>query len=93
MAELKDRELIELREEIDVIDNQILELIEDRFELVEKVAQIKKKKGLPLRDLAREKEVIQSKIQKTDLPSDFVEKLYRLIIDTSISLEKEKIKC
>lgn len=92
MANLNDAQLNQIRKEIDILDNQILEMIEARFELVDKVAQTKKKKGLPIRDLAREEEVINSKIQKTDLPEEFVKKLYRLIIDTAIKMEKEKLK-
>ncbi len=92
MANLNDKQLNEIRKEIDILDNQILELIEERFELVKKVAQTKKKKGLPIRDIAREEEIINNKIQKTDLPEQFVKKLYRLIIDTSIKMEKEKIR-
>ena len=92
MANLNDKQLNEIRKEIDILDNQILELIEKRFELVEKVAKTKKEKGLPIRDIAREEEVINSKLQKTDLPEEFVKKLYRLIIDTAIKMEKEKIK-
>jgi chorismate mutase len=92
MANLNDEQLNEIRKKIDILDNQILELIEDRFELVEKVAQIKKKKNLPIRDLAREEEILDSKIQKTDLPEKFVKNFYRLLIDTAIKMEKEKIK-
>ncbi len=92
MVELKDKELAELRREIDIVDNQILELVEDRLELAGEVAELKKKKGMPLRDLAREEEVIKSKCEKTDLPEDFVRKIYRLIIDEAVKLEAGKIK-
>jgi len=92
MVELKDAELAELRKKIDIVDNQILELVEDRLELADKVAQVKKKKSMPLRDLAREEEVIRNKCEKTDLPEEFVRKLYRLIIDEAVKLEEKKIK-
>ena len=61
-------------------------------ELVEKVAECKKKKNMPVRDLAREKEVIESKLSKSDLPEEFVRKLYRLIIDTAAEMEEKRIR-
>ncbi len=90
MAEIKDKQLTEIRKEIDIMDNQILALMEQRFELVGQVAERKRNAGLPIRDIEREKEVIESKLGKSDLPEDFVRKLYRLIIDTAAKMEGEK---
>ena len=89
MTEINDPELNEVRKKLDKVDREILELIEERFELVNDVARIKKAKGLPLRDLKREEEVIKSKFGLTELPEEFVAKLYGLIIDESVRQEEK----
>ena len=92
MVEINNLELKEVRKEIDRVDNQILSLIEARFELVKKVAEIKKKNDLPIRDLEREKEVIESKVQKTNLPESFIRNFYRSFIDAAIEIERREHK-
>ncbi len=87
MVDIKDPELDEVRKKIDETDKKILDLVEERFELVNDVARIKKKKGLPIRDLKREEDVIKSKYALTELPEDFVAKLYRLLIDEAARQE------
>jgi monofunctional chorismate mutase len=89
MANIKDNELDNVRKKIDSIDKNILALVEERFELVNEVARIKKSKGLPIRDLKREEEVIKSKLGLTELSEEFVAKLYRLILDESIKHEED----
>ena len=88
---LNNPELQEIRKKIDIQDNIILKALEERLTLVKKVAEIKKANNLPIRDLAREKEVIESKYKKTSLPKEFIKKLYKLIIDNSVSLEEKII--
>ena len=92
VTDINDKVLDELRKEIDILDNQILEVIEQRFELVKKVAQRKKETGLPIRDIGREEIVINTKVEKSDLPEKFVRNLYRSMIDTAIEMEKEEYK-
>ena len=92
VTEINDPELNELRKEIDELDNQILQLLEERFEVVKKVAERKKQAGLPIRDIKREEIVINSKAEKSGLPEDFVKNLYRSIIDTAIKMEEEEHK-
>jgi len=90
MADINDKELQELRKKIDSIDKKFLADLEERFELVNDIARLKKTKGLPIRDLKREEEVIKSKFGLSELPEDFVAKLFRLIIDESVKQEEEK---
>jgi chorismate mutase len=92
MVEIKDTELEEVRCKIDKLDKEILNLIEERFELVKEVARIKKLKKLPIRDLKREEEVIRSKFALTELSEEFVAKFYRLLIDESIKQEEDHLK-
>ena len=89
MANLNDKELQELRKKIDAIDKHLLEDLEERFELINDVARLKKSKGLPIVDKEREEDLIKSKYGLTELPEDFVAKLFRLIINESIKQEEE----
>ena len=50
--------LEEIRPQIDQIDDQLASLIQERFSLVEQVAETKKEKNLPVTDNGREREII-----------------------------------
>jgi chorismate mutase/prephenate dehydratase len=89
MVEINDGEILELRKKIDAIDKNILIDLEERFELVNDIARLKKNKNLPIRDRQREEEVIKSKYGLTELPEDFVARLFRLIIDESLRQGEE----
>jgi len=90
MVEIKNKELDKLRIEIDKVDNELLKVMERRFELVDLVSQCKKKNHLPIRDMSREDEVIKSKFERTNLSEDFVKKLYRLLIDEAVRMQEER---
>ena len=60
-----EEEINNLREKIDEIDNKIIGLLRERFGVAKNIGDYKKKKGLPVRDLKREKEVIDRVIEKT----------------------------
>lgn len=90
MAEINDSELNNIRRQLNQIDGQLLALLEARAELIKQVTEIKKRKGLPIRDKEREEEIIQSKASKTELPEEFVRQIYQAIIDASSKLEGEK---
>jgi len=89
MVALDNSELLELRKKIDALDKEMLSTLEERFELINDVARFKKKNGMPFRDLAREEEVIKSKYGLTELPEDFVNRLFRLIMDEALKREEE----
>lgn len=52
-------DLKKLRDEIDLIDQKMAKLFEERLQVVSRIAQIKKEKGLPVQDPFRENEVIK----------------------------------
>jgi len=49
----------ELREKINAIDRDLLELISKRVDLAKKIGELKKEKGLPIADYKRELEVLE----------------------------------
>jgi chorismate mutase-like protein len=51
-------ELVRARDRIDAIDRQLRELLFERARVVREVAEIKRQRGLPVRNPEREKQVI-----------------------------------
>ena len=72
-------------EEIDDVDSKLLEYFEYRMDLAHKVAQYKKKNGLPVFDSAREKEKLDSlkKLIKDKDNTDAVVELFSQIMAIS----------
>ena len=54
------------RKEIDKIDDSIIELLEQRFNLVVEIGQYKKEHNLPIYDSKREEELINNLLNKID---------------------------
>lgn len=75
------REIGELRGEINKVDDRLLKLLEKRAKLAKKIGGIKRAGGLPIKDAAREREIIQKAASKTSLDQKFVKKIYKDIID------------
>lgn len=85
-------DLQKLREQIDKIDDQLVDLLSKRLEIVEKVGKLKKDHNIPPLDKNRLEEVLNTKKTKAKLlgiSEDFVEKLFKLIHDHSVELEKK----
>jgi len=53
MEDLKD-----IRSEIDKIDDELARLLRRRLEIVDRVAKVKRERGLPVLDPRREKEIV-----------------------------------
>jgi chorismate mutase len=88
-------ELFELRAGVDEIDAQILVLLARRFANVRRMGEIKTSLGRPLRDPAREKQVLSrlsamnEKLQQ-DIPQDFLEEMFGCIIQWSLKIQQRK---
>lgn len=68
-------ELEVLRQEIDRVDRTILPLFLERMELCSRVADYKRKVGMPVLDAEREKQVLENKMKLLDSP-DMAEEVY-----------------
>ena len=77
-------ELEPLRKEIDQIDAEITRLLDQRFEVVLRIREIKAKNDLPVEDLAREREII-SNLHRGRLEENFIREIYHLIFQYSKS--------
>ena len=57
------KDLNELRQEIDVIDRQLVTLFEQRMAVTEQVGRYKLANGMPVLDRSREEQVLASKVE------------------------------
>lgn len=76
-----DEKLKEIRNDIDAVDRKIMRLLEGRVNLAKETYRIKKQLGMPASDPQREKQVLENVKKSTTMNPEFVEKLYKLIID------------
>lgn len=80
-----------LRENIDKVDLQILKLFQKRTVLVSEIGKIKKEKNLKIKDIKREKEVLEKIAKKAEdlkLSPIFIKKIWELFFNESYKLEK-----
>ena len=81
--------LLELRDQIDVIDKEIVRLYEDRMEICKKVAEYKIENGKQVFDKEREKEKIKKvkSLTHNDFNSHGIEELFEQIMAMSRKLQ------
>ena len=82
-----------LRDEIDDIDKQIIELFEKRMDVVLNVAKYKMERNLPIFNGAREAEVIEKNINRLNNKeySKLTEKFFTHLMELSRSLQADII--
>jgi chorismate mutase len=76
--------LAELREEIESIDREIVELIARRTYVAETVAQVKDERGMPTTDEQQEERVMEragENAERFDVDANLVKAIFRLLIE------------
>lgn len=73
-----------LREEIDKVDREIVQLLNKRIELVLHIGELKNRDELAVEDLEREKEIL-SKLCGDKLDGEFLRNIYEVIFRYSKS--------
>jgi chorismate mutase len=84
--------LEEYRKEIDRINEDIAELVAERMEVVEKIGEFKKEKGMDIKDEGREeivKEQFADIFSSKNLSKDKGRKLAETLIGMAVKEEKE----
>lgn len=87
--------ILTLRKRINEVNEQILQLLNERAKLCKDVGTIKKEKGIPIRNYSRESEIfrdIKEKASKLGLNPYHVELIYRKIIDMCIDVQESDEK-
>ena len=90
---LQNPELESLRDEIDRIDGQVVDLLNQRVRAASEIGKIKNQLGVDAYDPAREEQVF-AKLEGLNagtLPKDSLRAIYREVISSSIALEKELV--
>ena len=77
-------DLKQYRDEIDSIDNEILELLSKRVDIVLKVGEYKSKNGLKVKDSSREESILDRLISlnKSSLSEEDIKGIYLQIISS-----------
>jgi chorismate mutase/prephenate dehydratase len=83
-------ELEKLRKEIDTVDNEILNLLNKRSDIVLKIAHIKRNKNAKFYSPEREREILErlTTLNKGPFPNETLKVIYREILSASLSLEE-----
>lgn len=89
---MKDNNLKQLRDRIDEINLQLLDLLNERTELVEAVGREKDKQGLKKYDPVREQQIIEQLKEKNEGPmtDEMMVHIFKEIFKVSVKLQEEK---
>lgn len=84
-------QLPDIRNKIDQIDTQLMDLLSERASLVHKVGEVKKSEGLPIFAPERESAVYERLCQLNNgrLPHESVIAIFREIMSTALKLEND----
>ena len=85
------RTMQELRNQIDKLDRQLIELLVTRATYIDRASELKPGEGLPARIPERVEDVVQkvrSNSVDLGLDPDLAERLWRILIDWSIAREE-----
>ncbi len=93
---LKDpqQKLIPLRQKIDKLDEALVNLIAQRFAIVDKVIEIKRNANVPASIPERIEQVVQNAIEiskASGVPEVTIERIWRLLIAETIAYEESKL--
>lgn len=84
-------DLIELRKEIDKIDNQLIPLLTERMELSKKVAQYKIERGIPVLNVERENQILDNVEEKGGEQGVALKSVFATIMEASRALQHKLI--
>ncbi len=89
----EEMDLAELREEIETIDREIVELIARRTYVAETIADVKDERGLPTTDEEQEAAVMAragENAEQFDVDANLVKAIFRLLIELNKVEQREK---
>jgi chorismate mutase len=90
----EEERLRELRKEIDKQDQALLEILARRFSLVSTIAELKKEQGIPLRDLEREREILEDRTARGEafgIDASVVVQVFQLVLGHSVRLQRRLV--
>ena len=75
------KRISELRGKIDELDEELIILLEKRFQHTKKIMQIKDSNNLPRTNIIREQQIINTLHSKTNLNEELIRKMMNLIFE------------
>ena len=83
--------LDELRERLDILDEQVIALLSERAKVVSQVADFKRQHNIPIYIPEREASIIERlrALNPGPLSGDAVERIYRTIVEEMRELERQ----
>jgi isochorismate pyruvate lyase len=84
--------LANLRDEIDAVDAELVALIQKRFEIADRVIEVKRANGIAAALPDRIEQVVQNVLKNakdTKVPPQTIEKLWRTLIAETIAYEEK----
>ena len=92
-----NQELNALREQIDAVDKQLVDLLAQRLSLVAEVGEVKSRHGLPIYAPDREAAMLAKRREEAEqrgVPGDLIEDVLRRVMRESYSSENDSgFKC
>jgi len=88
------KDIVQLREEVDVIDKEILELLAERLELAKKIVEKKQGAGLSIVDRKREeqlKEIWRIRAKELGLRTNPILTILKEVLDMSKETQRKVI--
>jgi len=85
-------EIEALRQKLDLIEDKLISLLNERAKYVLEVGKIKHEKGLPVEDPKRQELILNRVMQKNPGPfsDESIRDIFKKIIEESIRLEKQR---
>jgi chorismate mutase len=88
----EEMNLAQLREEIETIDREIVELIAQRTYVADTIATVKREQGLPTTDESQEEQVMvraSENATRFDVDANLVKAVFRLLIELNKAEQRE----
>jgi chorismate mutase-like protein len=94
MTEFAPKDLERCRERIDEIDIRLMDLLNQRAEIVEEIGRIKRALHMSIYEPKREDQVFEnvSRHNKGPLPYDAVKRIFERVIDEMRTVQKLKMQ-
>jgi chorismate mutase len=88
------RILADCRQIIDSLDVQLLQILNERTRIVERIGQVKQECSMPIYEPKREDEVFRNVTEHNSgpLPPDAVKRIFERVIDEMRTLQKLRMK-
>lgn len=83
-----------LRNEVDKLDSEIVQLLEKRFDVVKEIAKFKIKNNIPIYDPERETQILEKSLNNLENKEYFdeIEKIFKQIMASSKTYQNQIIK-